>query len=91
MRDNFKRYEQAGITVLGVNPATPEAHDKYVAKFGFPFRLISDEGRSIATAFGALKENGASIQRSVFVIQGGTVQFATTGAPTSDQILGALS
>ncbi len=91
MRDNFNRYQQAGITILGVNPASPEAHDKYVAKFGFPFKLISDEGRSIATAFGALKDNGTSIQRSVFVLQGGTVRFATTGAPSSDQILGALS
>ncbi|MBM3266526.1 MAG: redoxin domain-containing protein [Candidatus Sericytochromatia bacterium] len=91
MRDNFARYEQVGAAIYGVNPASVAAHDSYVADFGFPFRLVSDAGRKIAAAYGALKENGTSIQRSVFVVSGGVVCFARVGAPSSDDILSALA
>lgn len=91
MRDNFDRFQQAGVSVYGVNPASPAAHDKYVASFGFPFPLISDPGSKIAQAFGAVKENGTSIRRSVFLIQGGTVRWSKEGAPSSEEILGALA
>lgn len=91
MRDNFARYQSIGVSVYGVNPAAPKAHDGYVDLFGFPFPLISDPGSTIAQAFGAVKENGTSIQRSVFLLQDGTVRWSKEGAPSTDEILAELA
>lgn len=79
------------MTVFGVNPASDSAHDDYVELFGFPFKLISDKGSEIAARFGAVKEDGKKILRSVFIIQDGIVRFAKEGYPTSDDLLGSLA
>ena len=79
------------MSVFGVNPAGATAHDEYVDLFGFPFQLISDKGSEIAARFGAVKDDGKRILRSVFIVQDGTVRFAQEGYPTSDDLLGSLA
>ncbi len=89
MRDNFNRYQQAGISVFGINPASAAAHARYADRFGFPFQLLADAGKEVARAYGALKASGG-IQRSVFGVSNGVIRFAKEGMPTSDEILGAM-
>lgn len=90
MRDNFQRFEKAGVSVFGINPASVEAHDQYVDKFGFPFGILCDADKAVASAFGALKDSGG-IARSVFAVRGGEVRFAKEGMPPTGEILAELA
>ena len=67
-------------------------HRKYVAKFDFPFTLLSDPDRVVAQAYGATKPDGKGVQRSVVLIaRDGRVIFAERGAPGADQSLTAIT
>ncbi len=55
------------------------------------FDLLVDSGREIARAYGAVKENGSSIQRTVVIVDcDGKVQFLEEGAPSAEALLRAL-
>ena len=85
------KFERAGIQPFGVNPATIDAHKKYVDKMHFNFPLLSDPDRSIARAYHALKEDDRSVARTVYVVgKDGTVRFGQRGAPPVDDIVAAV-
>jgi len=91
VRDEIVKFEMAGVQAFGVNPAGAAAHAGYAQKMGFNFPLLSDPDRAIAAAYHALKEDGTSIQRSVYVVRSdGTIAFAQRGAPPVDEIVAAL-
>lgn len=91
VRDDLAAFNAAGIQPFGVNPAGIESHAKYAEKFEFNFPLLTDPDREIASAYGALKENGKSIQRSVLgIARDGTIRFAVRGAPPPDEVIAAL-
>lgn len=82
VRDEMTRFEEARIQPLGINPASIDAHARYAIKMRFGFPLLSDADRRIARAYGALKADGVSIQRTVYVVwRDGRVAFAARGAP----------
>lgn len=84
-------FEKAGIQPFGVNPAGVDSHWKYVEKMGFNFPLLSDPERAMAQAYQALKEDGRSIQRTVYVIaRDGRIVFARRGAPPVSEIVAAV-
>lgn len=49
-------FESAGATILGVSKDSVKSHDNFCAKFGFPFRLLSDGDETMCQAFGAIVE-----------------------------------
>ena len=82
------KFERAGIQPFGVNPASIDAHRKYVDKMRFNFPLLSDPDRAIARAYHALKEDDRSIARTVYLVgTDGAVRFAQRGAPAVDDIV----
>jgi thioredoxin-dependent peroxiredoxin len=84
------KFESAGIQPFGVNPASIDAHKKYVDKMRFNFPLLSDPNRAIARAYHALKEDDRGIARTVYVVgKDGTVRFGQRGAPAVDDIVAA--
>ena len=84
-------FEKAGIQPFGVNPAGVDSHWQYVEKMGFNFPLLSDPERAMARAYQALKEDGRSIQRTVYVIaRDGRIVFARRGAPPVSEIVAAV-
>jgi thioredoxin-dependent peroxiredoxin len=85
--DSFKA---AGVQPLGVNPASVESHASYARKLRFGFPLLSDVDRAVARAYGALKEDGRAIQRTVYGIRRGTVAFAARGAPPPSDVIAAV-
>jgi peroxiredoxin Q/BCP len=92
VRDEIDQFESANVKPFGVNHAGVAAHDRYATKFGFPFPLLSDGKREAISAYGALRVDGKSIQRSVVLIdRDGTVRFARRGAPAPAVILEALA
>jgi peroxiredoxin Q/BCP len=52
-RDHFADFEKQGAMVLGVSVDSGKSHDKFVEKYKLPFRLLVDEDREIAQAYGA--------------------------------------
>ena len=54
MRDEIEQFKKAGIQPFGVNPASVDAHRKYVEKMKFNFPLLSDPDRGIAQAYHAV-------------------------------------
>ena len=82
MRDEIEKYESKNVKPFGMNPASVESHQRYAAKFKLPFPLLSDRDRTAAGAYGALKDDGTKIQRTVVLVhRNGKVVFAVQGAP----------
>jgi thioredoxin-dependent peroxiredoxin len=74
IRDNFGRFGQQGLRVLGVSPDSQQSHAKFGKKYGLPFTLLSDPEKTLATAYGVwgLKNNYGKeymgIIRSTFLV-----------------------
>lgn len=91
MRDDLPQYERHRVRPFGLNPAPAESHAGYAARLRLPFPLLSDPGLRIATAYGAVRPDGASIARSVVLIeQDGVVVYSQAGAPGADIVLDSL-
>lgn len=85
------KFETARLQPFGVNPASVESHARYVHTLHFNFPLLSDGDRAIARAYGALKDDGKGIQRSVYVVtRDGRIAFAERGAPPVEAIVAAV-
>jgi peroxiredoxin Q/BCP len=91
LRDDVEHFEKAGAVIIAVNPASVNSHERYAKKFNFSFPLLSDSKREAARAFHTLKENGTSIQRTVYLVdKGGIIQFAKQGAASHEELLRTL-
>lgn len=73
-RDSFALIKKAGAVVLGVSMDGKASHEKFIAKYGLPFTLLSDEEAATSQAYGVYKEKSMygrkywGIERSTFVI-----------------------
>lgn len=91
-RDAASEYDAKDTVVFGVNPGRLASHQKFEEKYGFSFPLLVDSERTAAADFGALKEDGLGIARTVFVInKEGQVIFVAQGTPESSEILAAIT
>jgi peroxiredoxin Q/BCP len=74
IRDNFGRFGQRGLRVLGVSPDTVQSHAKFGKKYGLPFTLLADPDKKLASAYGVWGEKNnygkkyMGIIRSSFLI-----------------------
>ena len=82
-RDNLGVLADAGLTVLGISPDTPEKLAKFRDKESLNFALLADPGRDVLNAYGAYGEKTmygkktVGVIRSTFVIgTDGTVERA---------------
>lgn len=79
------------VRPIGVNPAPVERHADYADRLELPFPLLSDPDLAVARAYGAVHPGGASLSRTVVLVeQGGIVRFAQPGAPGADLVMDAL-
>ncbi len=51
-RDNFPKFNSAGVEVLGVSIDDEGKHKKFSEKYQLPFRLVSDPDKRIVEAYG---------------------------------------
>ncbi len=51
-RDDYSAYDEAGVTIFGVSPDTPESHAKFKTKYDLPFTLLADPDHILAEAYG---------------------------------------
>lgn len=91
LRDDREKFKKLDTKIIGINPASVEAHDKYCNQFGFGFPILSDPDRKTALAYNALKENGISIQRTVYILdKNGIIKFGEQGMPDDDKLLDVI-
>lgn len=72
--DAYKRFTKLGAEVFGVSNDTLASHEKFRAKFAFPFALVSDPEKELCEKFGVIKMKSMygkkfeGIERSTFVL-----------------------
>lgn len=73
-RDHYKAFQKAGAEIVGVSRDSVASHEKFKAKYEFPFELISDEDETLCTIFDVMKEKNMygrkymGVERSTFLI-----------------------
>ena len=73
-RDLYPKFRKAGVEIVGVSPDSVASHEKFKAKYGFPFALLSDEDKAACELFGVWKEKSMygkkymGVERSTFLI-----------------------
>jgi peroxiredoxin Q/BCP len=55
-RDFLPHFTRANAAILGVSIDTAKSHDRFKAKYGLPFPLISDEEHKLAESYGVWVE-----------------------------------
>lgn len=73
-RDSLGPIKKAGAVVLGVSLDDGSSHQRFIAKYGLPFSLLSDEDGAVSKAYGVYKQKNMygkkywGIERTTFVI-----------------------
>ena len=67
-RDAASEFEGRNTAVVGVSTNGAESHARFAANNELAFPLVADPGGEIAKAYGVLKENGKSAERTTFLI-----------------------
>jgi peroxiredoxin Q/BCP len=73
-QESLPDFSGANATVVGVSKDDPARHDRFKAKYGLAFPLVSDADNAVCEAFGVWKEKSnygktyMGIERSTFLI-----------------------
>jgi peroxiredoxin Q/BCP len=73
-RDQYARFQDRGVVVLGVSPDDEASHTSFASKYSLPFRLLADPGGQVASAYGVWKEKSnygktyMGVERTTFLI-----------------------
>ena len=73
-RDHSAAFRKAGIIILGASRDTLASHEKFKAKYEFPFDLLSDGDEQLCKLFDVIKEKNMygkkvlGVERSTFLI-----------------------
>jgi thioredoxin-dependent peroxiredoxin len=73
-RDLAPEFAQANTLIFGVSTDTIASHEKFKAKYAFPFELLSDEQQQLCQLFDVIKEKSMygrkfiGVERSTFLI-----------------------
>jgi peroxiredoxin Q/BCP len=76
-RDSYNSFKRNNTLVVGVSRDSVASHEKFKAKQGFPFELLSDPDESLCDLFDVIKEKNLygkkvmGIERSTFLIDAG--------------------
>ncbi len=74
LRDNYQLLKAKGFTIIGVSEDSVSKHQKFIAKYNFPFMLISDGDNKLARLFDIygpklfMGRTSDAVHRTTFVI-----------------------
>jgi peroxiredoxin Q/BCP len=96
LRDKFADLQKAAVEVLGVSFDQPQDNARFVQAQQFPFRLLSDTDRKLATAVGAADSPQQPVARRISYLVGPDgkvlrVYGAVTPATHADEVLRDLT
>ena len=67
--DNLGAFERAGVAVVGISPDGAAKHQKFRAKYGLTFPLLSDPTHAVMEAYGAWGEKTMYGKKTVGTIR----------------------
>jgi peroxiredoxin Q/BCP len=73
-RDQFAAFNRHNVRVFGVSRDSLASHEKFKAKHGFPFELVSDPDEALCRLFDVIKQKNMygkkviGLERSTFLI-----------------------
>jgi peroxiredoxin Q/BCP len=70
LRDAYASFQAKGVAVYGVSFDPPADNARFVAAEAFPFTLLSDEQRTLATQVGAADAPSAPVARRISYLIG---------------------
>lgn len=79
-RDAWKKYDDAGVQIIGVSSDSNESHAKFAKEHDLQFPLIADEDGSWAKAFGVGATLGMAARDSFLIGPDGTIAKVYPGA-----------
>jgi len=86
-RDSWGPAHERNTLVFGVNPQSAASHQRFVARYTFPFPLLVDRGQRVASRY---KAGGLIVRRTVYLIgPDGAVRYARRGKPPVSEVLEA--
>lgn len=96
-RDLYDQFQVSGAEILGISRDTVAAHEKFRAKYDFPFELLSDKYETVCGLFDVMKEkkmygkDHRGIERSTFLIdEQGVLRDAWRGVKVKDHAQAVL-
>ena len=92
-RDDYDKYQAAGIAVFGVNPGSEKAHKSFSEKHGLRTPLLLDDKGKVSKAYDALMPIPlvTVVNRTVVGIDAeGKVKFYQRGMPSTETIMSAM-
>ncbi|OIP09442.1 MAG: peroxiredoxin [Rhodocyclales bacterium CG17_big_fil_post_rev_8_21_14_2_50_68_7] len=97
-RDLHGEFARLGCAIFGISRDSLASHDKFKAKLGLPFELLSDADETACAQFGVIKlknlygKKVRGIERSTFAIDaGGIVRRAWRGVKVPDHAAEVLA
>lgn len=93
-RDDYDKYQAAGIAVFGVNPGSEKAHQRFAEKNNLRTPLLLDDGGKVSKAYDALMPIPivTVVNRTVVGIdRDGRIKFYQRGMPSTDTIMSGMS
>lgn len=73
-RDHYSAFLKAGAEIVGVSRDSVASHEKFKAKYEFPFELIADTDQTLCAIFNVMREKNMygrkvmGVERSTFLI-----------------------
>ena len=73
IRDRYSEFQNSDTVVLGVSRDNLASHEKFKAKFSFPFELVTDPEEKLCRSFGVIQKKSLygkeymGIDRSTFI------------------------
>ena len=97
-RDNYPEITEQNAVVFGISPDGVESHVKFKTKYDLPFRLLADEGHTVAELYGVWGEKSMygkkyfGVIRSHFVVDAeGKIADVQYGVSPEDSVANALA
>ena len=92
-RDDYDKYQAAGMAVFGVNPGSEKAHRSFSEKHGLRTPLLLDDNGKVSKAYDALMPIPVVtvVNRTVVGIdRDGKVAFYQRGMPSTETIMSGM-
>ena len=59
----------SGLAVVGISPQSPDSHRRFADRHDLPFKLLSDEAKTVIRMYGVKGPLGIGVRRATFFIE----------------------
>jgi len=73
-RDDYSKYKELGVRIIGISPDSEKSHDKFKSKYKLPFTLLSDKNHQVSESYGVwgkkkfMGKEYFGVKRTTFII-----------------------